>query len=227
MIGFNPQSKNVKVIISTDKTKNYYYFKNNILTAIMFSNKDSLYFKYKNNLLVKINQFENGKFTGEANYIYNDKNERIDLTYSKDYNDYYQNYSTEIPYVNKYNLLEKDFVYIDAILSSVKNGKSYYLNKKLKRTHSLSFKLDVDVTLSNSNISPFIFGSTIKNLKLSVKDNYLKEIYAVLMYNSGRKRIVYKKYYTYDKNGRLKSTKTIDVTNNKVENKETIEYSEW
>lgn len=227
LVGFNLQSKNVKIIVSIDKAKNYYYFKNDMIVAIVLSKKDSIHFEYKNNLLTKIIQFENSKLTGEAEYSYNSKNEVIDLTYSEDYNDFYESYITRIPYINKYNLLEKDFVYIDAILSNVKNSENYFLNKKIKLTNSLNFKLNLGVDLCNYRISPFIFGDTIKNLELIIKNNLLIEMKAVLIDESSRKKITYRKLYTYDKMNRLKSTKTINITNKKVESQENIEYVNW
>lgn len=223
-IGCSSQYENN--VIVTINTKQKYYFKKEKLVAITLSKKDSISFKYKDTLLLKVEKYEESKLKSEANFIY-DSNNKIKDSYIflEDYYDYYEKFYTKIPYKNKYKLLDRDFVYIDSILDEVKDWKKYSNNKKT--TKIFEFKLDKNVRMLNAKFSPFIYGTVLKNLKLHVKNNFLVEIDAVLIEKPDGETMYYKKYFEYDKAGRLSSSKTINFISGEIEDRQKIEYKSW
>ncbi|TRX31908.1 hypothetical protein FNW52_18115 [Flavobacterium sp. ZT3R18] len=81
--------------------------------------------------------------------------------------------------------------------------------------------------MSNARFSPFVYGTTIREMKLHVVDNFLKEMDVDFIDKPSGKRIKYKKYYQYDNQGRLSFTKTLNTSSGKIENHEKFEYREW
>ena len=176
--------------------------------------------------MLKIEKYKVSKLVSEDNLVY-DSNNKIsdDYTFSGDYYDYYEKFYTRIPYKNKYKLLDRDFVYIDTVLEEIHDWKKYCNNKKQKKI--FEFKLDQNVRMLNAKFSPFIYGTILKNLKLYVANNYLVEIEAILSEEPDGENIFYKKYYEYDKIGRLISSKTINISSGEIEDQEKIEYRKW
>ncbi|MFH7019246.1 hypothetical protein [Flavobacterium sp. FlaQc-47] len=218
----NAQDQNVKVTINN---RNNYYFIKEKLIAIVSSKNDSISFKYKDTLLLKVEKYKLGKLISEADFIYDSDNIIADdYTFSEDYYDYYEKFQTKIPFINKYKMLDDDFYYIDAILDKV-NWENYNPDKKLKSAYNIRFKLDIGV--SNAKFSPFAYGTTIREIKLYVVANFLKEMNADFIDNPSGKQVKYKKYYHYDNQGRLVLTKTINSSLGKIENQEKFEYKSW
>ncbi|OXE97410.1 hypothetical protein B0A64_23370 [Flavobacterium araucananum] len=194
--------------------------------AVTSSKNDSVSFKYRDTLLIKVEKYKSHKLISEADFIY-DSNNKIsdDYTFSEDYYNYYEKIYTRIPYENKYKLLDRDFVYIDAVLDEVQDWKKYSTNNK--KTKTFEFKLNKNVRMLNAKFSPFIYGTIIKNLKLYVVDNFLVEIDATLIEEPNGETLFYKKYYQYDKVGRLSSSKTVNILSGELEDQDKIEYREW
>ncbi|MBS7254678.1 hypothetical protein [Flavobacterium branchiicola] len=103
-------------VIITINNKGKFYYKKEQLIAVTTSKNDSISFKYKDTLLLKSQKYKMGKLISEANFSY-DSNNKIpdDYIFTDDYYSYFEKFHTRIPYQNKYNLLDQDFVYIDAI----------------------------------------------------------------------------------------------------------------
>ncbi|AYN03083.1 hypothetical protein EAG11_02020 [Flavobacterium sp. 140616W15] len=213
-------------VIITINSKNNYYFKKEKLTAIALSKNDSISFKYKDTLLLKVEKYKMNKLISQANFIY-DSNNKIsnDYIFSEDYYDYYEKFHTRIPYKNEYKLLDRDFVYIDTVLDQIEDWKKYCNNKSEKKI--FEFKLNENVRMLNAKFSPFVYGTILKNLKLYVTDNLLIEIDAILIEEPNGEKIYYKKYFEYDKEGRLSSSKTVNATSGKIESQDKIEYRKW
>lgn len=213
-------------VIVTINNKGNFYFKNDKLMAITSFKNDSISFKYKDTLLLKIEKYKADKLINEASFIY-DLNNKIsdDYIFPEDYYNYYEKFYTRIPYKNKYKLLDRDFVYIDTILDEVQDWKKYSNNKK--KIEIFEFNLNENVRMLNAKFSPFIYGTTLKKLKLYVVDNFLIEMDANLIEEPGGEIIYYKKYYKYDKAGRLSSCKTINSLSGEIEDEDKIDYKEW
>jgi hypothetical protein len=217
----NAQDHNIKITINS---KNKYYFNKEKLTAIS-SKKDSVSFTYRDSLILKIEKHKAGKLISEANFVY-DVNNRIsdDFVFSEDYYDYFEKFYTRVPFTNKYKLLDRDFVYIDAVLDQ--DSKKYYSNKK-EATKIFEFNLNKNVRMLNAKFSPFAYGTILKKIKLYVVNNFLVELDATLVEEPNGEIIYYKKNYEYDKEGRLSSSKTINVISGEIEDQDKIEYKEW
>lgn len=213
-------------VIVTINNRDNYYFEKEKLMAIVLSKNDSILLKYKDTLLLKVEKYKTGKLISEANFIYDLKGKiSEDYLFTEDYYDYYEKFNTRVPYYNKYKLLDRDFVYIDAVLDEIKDWKKYCTNKKATKT--FEFKLNKNVRMLNAKFSPFIYGTILKNLKLYVADNFLIEVDAVLIEEPDGETMYYKKYYEYDKVGRLISSKTVNVISGQIEDQDKIEYREW
>lgn len=219
-------AQNRNNIIITINNRNKYYFKNENLIARTSSKNDSICFKYKDTILINVQKYKAHKLISEANFIYDPNNKIADnYIFPEDYYDYYEKFYTRIPYKNKYKLLDQDFIYIDAVLDEIPDWKKYYNTKKT--TKVFEFKLSKNVRMLNAKFSPFIYGTTIKDLKLYVVNNFLIEIDATFLEEPGGETIQYKKKYKYDKAGRLSSSETINVISGEIENQNKIEYKEW
>ncbi|MBF4516161.1 hypothetical protein IRZ71_07405 [Flavobacterium sp. ANB] len=223
-ISCSPQDCN-NVVVTINNTGNY-YFKKEKLMAITSAKNDSISLKYKDTLLIKVEKYKVGKLVSEANFLY-DSNNKIsdDYIFSEDYHDYFEKFYTRIPYKNKYKLLDRDFVYIDNVLDEVQDWKKYCNDKK--EIEIFEFKLDENVRMLNAKFSPFIYGTMLKNIKLHVANNFLVEIEAILIEEPDGETIYYKRYYDYDKTGRLISSKTINSNSGQIEDQEKIEYRKW
>lgn len=215
------QDHNIKVIINN---RNNYYYNNEELMALVTSKKDSISFKYKDSLIIKIEKYNVGKLISEANLVYDKSNKIPDnFVFTEDYYDYYEKFYTRVPYMNKYKLLDRDFVYIDAILDQ--DREKYNSNNKTSKI--FEFKLDKNVQMLSAKFSPFVYGTVLKNLKLYVVNNFLVELDATFIEDIDEKIINYKKYYEYDKESRLRSSKTINITSGEIEDRDEIEYNDW
>lgn len=218
-------AQEINNVVVTINNRGDYYFKKENLIAIAFSENDSISFKYKDTLLLKVEKYQAGKLISEANFIY-DSNNKVpdDYVFLEDYYDYYEKFYTRVPYTNKYKLLDRDFVYIDTVLDEIEDWGKYYSKKTAK---IFEFKLDRNVRMLNAKFSPFVYGTILKNLKLYVVDDFLVEIDAVLIEEPDGETIYYKKYYEYDKLGRLSSSKTVNAISGVIEDQSKIEYREW
>jgi hypothetical protein len=209
------------IIVTINSNYNYYYTKEKLI-AITSSKKDSISFKYKDTLLLKIAKYKVGKLISEANFIY-DANNIIsdDYIFPEDYYNYYESLKTKIPYKNKYGMLDKDFYYIDAVLG----WENFISATELKSTQDLQVQLNKGI--NDAQYSLFINGNIIKRIKLHIVNNFLKEIDATLIDEPTGQLIKYKKYYQYDRHGRLRFTKTLNDSSGKIEHEQKFEYKSW
>lgn len=212
------------VIVKLNNRNNYYFDKEKLM-SIVSSKNDSISFTYRDSLILKIEKYKTGKLISYVNFVYDVNNNISDnFIFPEDYYDYFEKFYTRVPYTNKYKLLDRDFVYIDAVLDQ--DRKKYYSNKK-EATKIFEFNLDKNVRMLNAKFSPFAYGTILKKIKLYVVNNFLVELDATLVEEPNGEIIYYKKHYEYDKEGRLSSSKTINVISGEIEDQDKIEYKEW
>ncbi|OMQ11278.1 hypothetical protein BXU01_13235 [[Flexibacter] sp. ATCC 35103] len=215
----NAQDHNIKITINN---KNNYYFDKEKLMAVVSSKKDSVSFTYRDSLILKIEKHKTGRLISYVNFVYDVNNNISDnFIFPEDYYDYFEKFYARVLYTNKYKLLDRDFVYIDAVLDQEK--KKYYS----KETKIFEFNLDKNVRMLNAKFSPFAYGTILKKIKLYVVNNFLVELDAMLVEEPNGEIIYYKKHYEYDKEGRLSSSKTINVISGEIEDQDKIEYKAW
>ncbi|WP_123774037.1 hypothetical protein [[Flexibacter] sp. ATCC 35103] len=190
--------------------------------AVVSSKKDSVSFTYRDSLILKIEKHKTGRLISYVNFVYDVNNNISDnFIFPEDYYDYFEKFYARVLYTNKYKLLDRDFVYIDAVLDQEK--KKYYS----KETKIFEFNLDKNVRMLNAKFSPFAYGTILKKIKLYVVNNFLVELDAMLVEEPNGEIIYYKKHYEYDKEGRLSSSKTINVISGEIEDQDKIEYKAW
>ncbi|PSK93147.1 hypothetical protein [Taibaiella chishuiensis] len=217
------KSGRIHITENRSNSKMHYYYRNDTLVGSR-SDIDSIAYIYNKKLLVKIRQFQNkdGHFseTGEANYTYDNNQQVVDVKFSDDFENPYKKCVSSIEVNNKYGLLDKDLCYIDAIFQAAKISVTRLESKKIE--------LDLGIgQLQGSSISPFPFGTKIKQLSVIVSSGNLIELKGNFINEPNNEEIVYAKKYEYNSDGTLSSSITKDLSHNVNIDSITYKYLLW